>query len=97
MNEKLISILTIARKAGKAVLGYDPAVSAKTELILVTADISERSRRNIIKAKPDNEIMEISFTKQQLAAYFRKPTAVIGICDKGFADKIREIYRFGQS
>jgi hypothetical protein len=83
--------LTICRKAGKAVFGFDPCISAHCDLLLVTNDISERTLRALKKECPNTEIAEIKLSKEDLAEYFHKEIAVIGICDKGFSTAIKKI------
>jgi ribosomal protein L7Ae-like RNA K-turn-binding protein len=82
--------LTIARKAGKIVFGFDPAVAAKPILLLITTDISPKTLKELNFKCPNTEILKINLTKSDLSEYFHKTIAIVGVCDEGFATAIKK-------
>ncbi|GHU54786.1 hypothetical protein FACS1894132_09940 [Clostridia bacterium] len=90
-SKKIINLLTICRKAGKAVFGFDPCVGANCELLLVTTDISPKTLKDLKYKCPDTEILEIDLTKQDLSEVFHKQIAIVGICDEGFSVGIKQV------
>ena len=68
MENKLINILTICRKAGGIVTGFDPvkegSLEGKIFVILLASDISEKSEKEIrFSVKEKVEIISYSFPK----------------------------------
>jgi ribosomal protein L7Ae-like RNA K-turn-binding protein len=93
LNEKLINLLTVARKAGKLIFGFEPVTMSirKCLLILVTTDISERTLRKLKEISADVPILEIPLTKIDLQNYFRKSIAIVAVCDSGFKKSIEKL------
>lgn len=96
MENKLINILTICRKAGGITTGFDPvkegSLEGKIFVVLLASDISEKSEKEIrFSVKEKAEIIKTEITKKEFEFYLGKFCAIIGITNKGFADKIREI------
>lgn len=94
---KTTNLLTICVKAGKTVKGFDTvceAVKNGTAACVMTAsDISEKSLKEtaFVCGKYDIPIIETGLTKEELRGFLGKQTAVLGVCDKGFADGFRKI------
>ena len=97
MNEKLLPLLGIARKAGRLSLGADPAQEAmskgKTSLLFLASDLSERSRRNIMEKAEQYGVTVITLdaSKDALGAGVGKMTGIIAVNDKGFAEKMKTL------
>lgn len=97
MNDRLMSLLGIARKAGRLSLGADPAAEAmskgKTYLVFLASDLSERSKRSIQEKTDQYGVMTISLdvTKDALGAAVGKMTGIIAVNDKGFAEKMKTL------
>lgn len=95
-NRKIINLLTICIKAGRAVKGFDTvceAVKEKKAFCVITAcDASERTMKEIsfICGKYSVPLIPVLSSKDELAAYTGKSTAVIAVCDRGFSDKFLE-------
>lgn len=96
-DSKLTGIIGLCRKAGKLVLGYDMTVEAmqkgKTFLVLTASDCAERTLRGIgfCAEETETEVSELPLTKDEISFAVGKRAGVLGICDKGFANKIEEL------
>ncbi len=97
MNDKLLSLLGIARRAGRLTLGFDAASESmqkgKTELLLLAADLSPRTLRNIQNTAGQTDTLTIvsDISMQQLGAAVGKATGIISVNDKGFAEKMKTL------
>ncbi len=96
MGEKLLSMLGIARRAGKTAMGYDAAQSAmqngECRLVVLASDLSDRTLRNIsgVAEQTNTEIVRSGFGMDILGkAVGRKQTGIIAINDSGFAKSIK--------
>ncbi len=97
MENKLLSFLGITRKSGNIVFGMDSvkkeSAGKKIKLILVTCDISEHSLKEIKNtAFSENiKILKIPNTKDDINNSVGKYSAIIGISNENFANKIISI------
>lgn len=96
-NEKVLSLLSMARKAGKIAIGYDPTIEAiykgKAEVVLLAKDISPKSSKGIYYAAEDLEIPVIAtdFTMDEIGFAIGKRSGILGLTDMGFANKMQEL------
>lgn len=97
MNDRLLSLLGICRRAGKMAIGFDPAVDSietdKTKLVLAASDISDNTAKKL-KAVADAHKVDFIFikrTKDELSFSLGKTCALVAITDHGFEKKIREL------
>jgi ribosomal protein L30E len=94
--DKLLNLLTICTKAGKAVFGFDSCVtSLKTgecKLLITSSDISPKTKKELDFFLTKNNLtvpqIQIPYTKTELVTYFKRQVAVLGICDSGFVQAI---------
>lgn len=98
MNEKLLSLLGIARRAGRLSLGFDAAADAmkngKASLLLLAADLSARSAGSIayIAEQAGVPVTTTDATMEQLGnAIGKRQTGIISVNDSGFATKINTL------
>lgn len=96
MENKLINILTICRKSGGIITGFDPVCEGVSEgkilIVLLASDISEKTEKEInFRLSEKVRIIKTDITKKEYEFYLGKFCAVIGITNKGFSDKISEI------
>lgn len=91
---KIFSLLTIARKAGKLEIGMDTVKDAcknkKAFCVLVASDISAKSLKEI-KYVCDNEnikIFSLDATINDVWSSIGKKAGILGVLDKGFANKL---------
>lgn len=87
---------------GKVVSGMDAVTEAvekhKVNLVLVTTDISEKSRENIeyVCTKHQVKVIEFKETMENLGkAIGKKNRVIIGIRDKSFSDGIIKKFKRG--
>ncbi len=95
LPQRVISLLTICRRAGKLLLGFDAvkdaAARGQVMCILLAADISPKTEKEICFCCREVPIRKLDLTMDALAMYFRKRTAVFGVCDSGFSGKLLEL------
>lgn len=96
-KRKTVNLLTICIKAGKTVIGFDSVCSelknGRIYFVLCACDASEKTVKEIMFmcGKYNAPFAETDITKEETERFFGKQTAVIGICDKGFADGFARI------
>ena len=96
MNDKFLSFLGIAKKSGNLIFGMDEVksklLSGNIHLVLVTADISEKSFKKIesFVAEKFSEIslIKLDYTKDDIEKITKKYAAIIGVSDINIARKI---------
>ncbi len=91
-KQKTINLLTICIKAGKTVKGFDSVCEelkkGKAYCVICAGDASEKTIKEVefMCGKYNACAVKTDIPKEVLGKFFGKQTAVIGICDKGFAD-----------
>lgn len=96
-KQKTADLLTICIKAGKTVKGFDSVCTAmkegKAECVLTASDISEKSLKEtaFMCGKYNTALVKTQLTKEETGRFTGKQTAVIAVCDKGFALKFRQL------
>ena len=97
MNDRLLSLLGLCRRAGKLVIGADPSVESvtkgKSKLIIAAQDFSPKSLKPVaLQAHQHNiRILSIRRTKEELSFALGKLCGVLSVEDKGFADKLETL------
>lgn len=99
-REKIFGLLSLSRKAGKLVVGFEPAVEAvmygKAALILTARDLSEKSAHRLqtkvaaFDGSPPR-IVPIPFTMEELSRITHRLTGICTVCDEGFARGIETL------
>ena len=99
LNDKVLSLIGLSRKAGKLVLGTD-AVTEKisnglVEVVLVSSDLSERSFGNIEKISHEKgiEVLKSNCSMDDISNILKKRVGIIGIADKGFARVFKNVLK----
>lgn len=93
MNSKLIGLITICRKAGRMVMGFDPSKEAiesgKAFSIILASDISPKTEKEIrfFAGKRNVPVAVSGCTINDLYCSLGKKVGVIAICDEGFSKK----------
>ena len=96
-QQKMISLLTICRKAGRLTPGFDAVkdkiMSKKVSAVLVTNDISPKTLKEIMFFcnKKNVKIIRINAETSDMAYAIGRKTAVMGVTDEGFANKFSEM------
>ena len=91
-ENRLTASLTMCRKAGKLLLGFDAVKEAAKQgnvrLFLLSADASEKTEKETRYYAGKLPVRKLPFDMEMLKYYFRKRTAVFGVCEDGFAAKL---------
>ena len=91
MADKVLSLLGLARRAGKLEPGFDAAVSAakakKARLLVAAADVSEKTVKNL---KYEGDRVEISTVRlkagmEEISRACHVRAGVLAVTDQGFA------------
>lgn len=91
-KQKTADLLSICFKAGKAVKGFDSAMDAvkdgKAFCVLTACDASPKTLKEVdfVCGKYDSVHLRTGLAKEEIARLCGKETAVVAVCDKGFAD-----------
>lgn len=94
---KWISLLTISRKAGKLIMGFDPAkeevLAGRAKGVFLTADASEKTKKEVrfFCTQADVPVRETCFTMGDIQQAVGRKAGVLAVCDKGFADRLMEL------
>lgn len=97
MQKKILDLLTVCRKAGKLVIGFDPVKDAvlnnKSRCVIVSCDISPKTLKEIsfFSQKADADILRLEISMDELAHVFRKKIAVMAVTDNGFALALKKL------
>lgn len=98
MNDKLLGMLGLCVRAGKAVFGAFSTEKAimdgSIKCVVASADIGESNKRSIeYKCKSNNIPLIFYSDKDTLSrAVGKKGIPVVGICDDNFSSAIIKIY-----
>ncbi len=97
MNDKVLSLLGLARRAGKISLGFDPAVdsvkSGQSRLIIITSDISPKTRKELEFSLRESgtPIHTIPFDVKALGNAVGKAAKIVSVNDEGFAGSVMKL------
>lgn len=101
MNRAL-SVLGLARRAGKLNWGFDTAVEAMRSgacgVVILAADLSDKTKKNVRfeAEKYHISVLEPAFTMGEISAAIGKKTGVLAVCDCGFAEKLKQLIADGE-
>ena len=96
-KRKTANLLSVCIKAGKTVKGFDSAKTAVTEgkayAVLAASDSSEKTVKEIcfVCRKYNVPVLMTELEKAEIGKLVGKDTAIIAVCDNGFADGFRKI------
>ena len=94
MNEKVLSLLGLARRAGRITCGFDSVCGSVNKrescLLLISSDISEGTLSKLKKQTGDAELITLDCGMEQIEAAIGKPVRIISVNDSGFAKRIRQ-------
>lgn len=94
MNDKIYSIVGIARKGGKISIGYDVTCTAveknKSVLVLIAADASDKTKKNIQFICDKYNCKYVEYGEKELLgkSLGRKMVGVLSINDQNIASYI---------
>lgn len=96
-QQKTINLVSICRKSGKIIAGFDAVKDAAMEgnisCVLVTEDISMKTLKEVkfFCSNTHTDIVKVDMTKEDMFDTLSKEVVVVGIGDKGFANRFREL------
>lgn len=96
VNDKTLGFLGILRRAGKITIGCDPvcdsAAKGKAKLILMAEDISENTKKTVLKNTQEYRLHTyiIKCSKSDLSAAVGKQAAVISVDDEKAASSVEQ-------
>ncbi len=97
MNDRILSLLGLCRRAGKMTLGNDVVIDniigGKSKLVIMADDISKNTSKSILSAahRHNVKVLTINRSKDELGMAVGKYCAVLSIDDSGFAKKLKEL------
>lgn len=97
MNDRILSLMGLCRRAGMLVIGADVTVESiengKSELVVFAEDFSPRSSKNVLMAAHKNNVKTfmIKRSKDEMSFALGKLCGVLSVEDKGFADKLTQL------
>ena len=97
-SSKVINLLTICRRAGKVIMGFDlvkeKAFNGDVFCILTATDLSPKSIKevNFISQQTDIPFYQTEIEMSEFEKILGKRTGIIGIIDEGFSDAFRKIF-----
>ncbi len=95
MKEKITQDITLAKRAGKLIMGFDvvkESLQNKTcKLLVISEDVSEKTRKEVLflKNKYEMDIVFVDLTLDELWYLVGKRVGVMCLNDDGFANKIK--------
>ena len=98
MERKLLSLLGIARKAGKLCWGQETAAEAirggKAGLLILASDISGNSAKKAQRTAESFQvpILTLSAGMAELERAIGKRSGILAVTDEGFAKRLSELY-----
>lgn len=97
MNDRILSLLGLCRRAGKLVIGADPTIESinkgKSKIVIFANDFSKNSIKPVLTAAHSGNIKAfcINRCKDELSFALGKLCGVLSVEDKGFADKLSQL------
>jgi ribosomal protein L7Ae-like RNA K-turn-binding protein len=98
MNNRILSLLGLSCRAGKAVLGFMPTQAAlaknKVKLIIIARDLSAHTREKVERLSQQKNVplFEVPDRQELSTALGRDNLAVIGITCKEMAKALKESF-----
>lgn len=99
MENKLLQLLGIARRANRLSLGHDAALEAvlakKARLCLIACDASQRLEKEFTRAARDYElkVIRLPSTIEQFHRALGFKAGVVTVNEDGFAKAVHKLYQ----
>ncbi|MGN0614553.1 MAG: L7Ae/L30e/S12e/Gadd45 family ribosomal protein [Porcipelethomonas sp.] len=96
-QQKTINLLTICRKSGRVVMGFDAvkaaALQGNISCVLVTDDVSLKTLKEVkfFCNNTQTEIIKVDLVSADMFTALGKEVVVAGVADRGFANRFREL------
>lgn len=94
---KTLNLLTICRRAGKVILGFDSVkdsvFSGKAFCVCTVSDLSPKTVKEaaFLSDKEGVPLLKLDLTIEDIWGALGKKSGVISICDAGFANRLAQI------
>lgn len=91
---KLLSSISLSKRAGKLLMGFDVVKEAvledKAKLVLFASDLSDKTRRSMERICEEWEVLTavLPFTLDELWMEVGKRAGILAISDKGLAELV---------
>ena len=102
MNDKTLTLMGFAAKAGRLCYGMNAAVGAvishKARLVLCACDVSEKSRKELSFHCNKNSVQLLifdGFDMKTVSDAVGRKCGIISVNDSGFADALLKAYKEG--
>ena len=98
---KLLSLFGLAKKAGRATLGYEKALEAihkrKAYVVFTASDLSEKTERGLLYAAEGGnvKVIRISYDIFEISQAVGQKTGIVSVNDAGFGKKLIELASSG--
>lgn len=99
MNNKVLTLLGFASKAGKLCYGMEAAVysikSGKSRLVVVASDISVKSKKEVSFFAEKESVKQLilnDFNIKAVSDAVGRKCGIVSIIDSGFADAVLKAY-----
>jgi ribosomal protein L7Ae-like RNA K-turn-binding protein len=96
-QNKILNLLTVCRKSGKLIIGFDPVkeklLEHKVECVLVSKDVSAKTLKEVhfFCSKENVNIINLETSTEEFEQVFKRKVAVMAVLDKGFAKRFEEL------
>lgn len=100
MNDKVLSLLGLCRKAGKISVGHDASIvsikKGRAKICLLCTDISERTAKEFMRATENlargkTQLIKTGYTMGEIGVATGLRAGVLTIDDEGLAQKILQL------
>ena len=94
MNDRILSLLGICKRAGKLITGADTTIDSirksKAKLVIFANDFSKSSKKSVQTAADECNVKTLTMnrSKEEIGFALGK---ICGTEDKGFADKLEQL------
>lgn len=94
---KLLSLMTICRKAGQLSMGFDPMKEAlaegKASAVIIASDISPKTEKEVryFADRKKIPVEKVQCTIDEIHFCIGKKAGILTICGEGFAKKALEL------
>lgn len=94
MNDRLLSLLGLCRRAGKITIGCDPVIDSvknkEASLVIFARNISDNTRKTVLNAVAQSgvRVIKLDYDKEDISVSLGRLCAVASINDEGFAKKL---------
>ncbi len=96
-NKQILSMLSLSKKAGKLVCGFDAVCEELSKkqwnTVFITCDISDKTKKEIMRECKNRFFMciELPLTMDDLSVITKKKIGIVCVTNQSFAIKIKTL------